>query len=276
MDSNTRSALLQLSDIVQSFHASFRGDTRVQGDPISDSLSKTFRLKLIPQKCQVFWKPRPLDQDAFKDVVSKVRDDRYEIPADLLPPPEGKSFEIYDAYHRSKSTHADIFSYASDGIFHSDDFCNTETGQCEFLCLEDFYVYHQIFVESIFVFCSPPRPHITVISIQPQQGPPDNLVLTELFTLIYWGMHFARRVKQHGSLPIRVVSICDTKARFLSANLTPEYLRYIATEKSDKEGLPVKLDISIGAYYEMSKDEEVVPFMRELVDIPVSRSVQDS
>ena len=66
----------------------------------------------------------------------------------------------------------------------------------------DFYVYHQIFVESIFVFCSPPRPHITVISIQPQQGPPDNLVLTELFTLIYWGMHFARRVREHGSLPV--------------------------------------------------------------------------
>ena len=73
-----------------------------------------------------------------------------------------------------------------------------------------------------------------------------------------------------------MVSICNTKARFLSANLSPEYLRYIATEKPDKEGLPVKLDINIGAYYEMSKDEEVVRFMRELVDIPVSRSVQDS
>ena len=73
-----------------------------------------------------------------------------------------------------------------------------------------------------------------------------------------------------------MVSICGTKARFLSANLSPEYLRYIATEKPDKEGLPGKLDINIGAYYEMSKDEEVVQFIRELVDIPVSRSVQDS
>ena len=136
MDINTRSGLLQLSDVVQSFHASFRGDTRVQGDPIPDSLANTFQLTLIPQKCQVFWKPRPLNQDAFNDMVSKVRDERYELPADLLPPPVGKSFEIYDAYHRSKSTHADIFSYASDGIFHSDDFCDTETGQCEFICLE--------------------------------------------------------------------------------------------------------------------------------------------
>ena len=136
MDTSTRSGLLQLSDLVRSFHASFRDETRVQGDPISDSLSNTFRLTLIPQKCQVFWKPRPLKQDAFSDTVSKVRDERYELPADFLPPPVEKSFEIYDAYDRSRSTHADILTYVSNGMFHSDDFCNTETGQCEFLCFE--------------------------------------------------------------------------------------------------------------------------------------------
>ena len=136
MDTNTRSGLLQLSDLVRSFDASFGDNTRVQGDPISDSLSNTFRLTLIPQNGQVFWKPRPLNQDAFSDMVSKVRDKRYKLPAYLLLPPVGKSFEIDEAYHRSRSTRADIFSYVSNGIFQSDDFCDTETGQCEFLCLE--------------------------------------------------------------------------------------------------------------------------------------------
>ena len=68
---------------------------------------------------------------------------------------------------------------------------------------------------------------------------------------------------------MRVVSICDTEARFLSANFSRALLKILATRRDDGIGLPVTIDLEIGPYYEMSQKEDFLRFMRKLVDIPV-------
>ena len=158
----------------------------------------------------------------------------------------------------------------------------------------NYYINGSVFVESRFIFCTPPNPHVTIISVQPQQGPHDKLVLAELFTVIYWACRYARRGKRFTSLPvsvehhqdlrqklmcrysqIRLVSICDTKARFLSANFSHAYLRCLANIPA-VQGLPVAMDVNIGPYYEMEKKEDFQRFMRQLVDVPISPPVYGS
>ena len=51
--------------------------------------------------------------------------------------------------------------------------------------LREYCIHDEMYLESGFNFCTPFKPHVTIISIQPQQGPPNKLVLTELYTLMY-------------------------------------------------------------------------------------------
>lgn len=72
------------------------------------------------------------------------------------------------------------------------------------------------------------------------------------------------------------MSICDTKARVLSANFSYEFLKYLATRKDDGKGLPMTVDVDIGPYFDMSQKEAVVRFMRKIADVPISPPVYDS
>ena len=71
------------------------------------------------------------------------------------------------------------------------------------------------------------------------------------------------------------MSICETKARVLSANFSHGFLKYLATRRDDGEGLPMTMDVDVGPYFEMSEKEEVVRFMRKIVDVPVSPPAYD-
>ena len=72
------------------------------------------------------------------------------------------------------------------------------------------------------------------------------------------------------------MSICDTKARVLSADVSHGFLKYLATRKDDGKGLPMTMDLDIGAYYDMSEKEEFLRFMRKIVDVPISPPVYRS
>ena len=74
---------------------------------------------------------------------------------------------------------------------------------------------------------------------------------------------------------IRLVSICDTKARFLSANFSHGYLRCLANIPAIQD-LPVTMDVKVGPYYEMETKEGFLRFMRQLVDVPISAPVYGS
>lgn len=74
---------------------------------------------------------------------------------------------------------------------------------------------------------------------------------------------------------IRVVSICENKARFLLANFSQGYLRYLARIKAIK-GLPVTADINVGPYYDIDKLEDFRQFMRKLADVPICPPVYGS
>ena len=66
-------------------------------------------------------------------------------------------------------------------------------------------VFLRIGLESRLVFCSPPSPNVTIISVQPQESPPNELVLTELFTLVYWAFRLARRGITFTTLPVSLM-----------------------------------------------------------------------
>ena len=57
-------------------------------------------------------------------------------------------------------------------------------------------------LECQFVFASPSIPNVTIISIQPQQGPPGELVIIELWILLYWALRLAKRVNGYTSFPV--------------------------------------------------------------------------
>lgn len=131
MSPDVKKGLIQLSDQFLSFYNSFDHDTRVQSDPVSDSLAETLGLNLNPP--QVSWKPRPLKHDAFNIVVSNLGE---QFPTPTEPSSVKACSEIYDAYPGSKMTYAAIRECVNDGMFHSEDFFNTETDQYDFLRLE--------------------------------------------------------------------------------------------------------------------------------------------
>ena len=72
------------------------------------------------------------------------------------------------------------------------------------------------------------------------------------------------------------MSICDNKARILSANFSHGFLKYLATRRDDGKGLPMTIDLEIGAYFNMSDKQEFLRFMREIVDVPISPPVYGS
>lgn len=69
----------------------------------------------------------------------------------------------------------------------------------------EYCIYGSLYLESCFIYCTPPNPHVTIITIQPQRGRPGRLVLTELYTLMYWARRYAKRGKKFTSLPVSVV-----------------------------------------------------------------------
>ena len=73
-----------------------------------------------------------------------------------------------------------------------------------------------------------------------------------------------------------MVSICDTKARVLSADFSHGFLKYLATRKDDGKGLSTTLDVDIGPYFEMSQKEELLRFMRKIVDVPIPPPMYNS
>ena len=129
MSPDIKNGLSQLSNLFQSFSDSFGDDTRVHGEPVPDSLASTLGLSLYPS--QYFWKPRPLKQDAFVNVVNDLGD---RLPKH--PQPSKGCFEIDYAYFGSKSSLAAITECIRDSMFRSDDFRDNETRKREFLELE--------------------------------------------------------------------------------------------------------------------------------------------
>ena len=62
-----------------------------------------------------------------------------------------------------------------------------------------------MYLETGFTFGTPFKSHVTIITIQPQQGPPDILVLTDLYTVMYWACRYAWRGKKISALPVSAV-----------------------------------------------------------------------
>ena len=52
------------------------------------------------------------------------------------------------------------------------------------------------------VLITPGMPHLTVLSIHPQQGPPNQLTLTEYWSIAYWGLRLFPRIKNTIELPV--------------------------------------------------------------------------
>ena len=71
------------------------------------------------------------------------------------------------------------------------------------------------------------------------------------------------------------MSICDTKARVLSADFSHGFLKYLAIRRDDGKGLPETMDVDIGPYFVMSQKEELLRFMGKIADVPVSPPVYD-
>ena len=67
---------------------------------------------------------------------------------------------------------------------------------------------------------------------------------------------------------VRVVSICDTKARFLSANFSRGFVKRLERKPVGPDE-SVTADIEIGSYYEVSHEDEFLQFLKQLVDIPI-------
>ena len=45
-------------------------------------------------------------------------------------------------------------------------------------------------------------PNLTVISVHPQQGPPNELSITEFWTLLYWALRLYTRAKSGSDMPV--------------------------------------------------------------------------
>ncbi len=71
---------------------------------------------------------------------------------------------------------------------------------------------------------------------------------------------------------IRVVSICDTKARFLSANFSHGYFKRVPMREDEIGEEPTIMEVNIGRYYDMHEKEEFLQFMKQLIDVPNSPS----
>ena len=128
------------------------------------------------------------------------------------------------------------------------------------------------------VLVTPGMPHLTVLSMQPQQGPPNQLTITEFWSLIYWALCFFPRVKNTVDIPVsrqndgipfskheadksgaqvRLISICDMQARIVSARFSREYLRFVGLRLFPRDGHRVCGDVAVEDYQDLSgKDKE--------------------
>ena len=68
---------------------------------------------------------------------------------------------------------------------------------------------------------------------------------------------------------MRLFSICETKARILSARFSVGYLRGYSARSGDPKGFPVEAEVEIGAYYEMYKADQCMKVMEHLLGRPI-------
>lgn len=139
-------------------------------------------------------------------------------------------------------------------------------------------------MESRLVFSSPGHPHITILSIQPQQASSQKeLLCTEFWTLFYWAHKLARRALHTTDrclpvslnrwvlnlwstnttcLKMRLVSLCGYEARVVSAVFSLGYPRPIIKDQS------VECRIHIARYRDLSIRQHLEDLMEELVATP--------
>lgn len=66
-----------------------------------------------------------------------------------------------------------------------------------------------------------------------------------------------------------MVSICNTKARVISADFSYGYLKCIASAEKEAKGQPVSCQIEVGEYYDLADREDLVELTKELAWIPI-------
>ncbi|CAD6586671.1 MAG: hypothetical protein ASARMPREDX12_002484 [Alectoria sarmentosa] len=170
---------------------------------------------------------------------------------------------IEDAAIPSSEYNRSLQHLVKDGLIYNDAMRNS-SGDDLFQGLQVGYLWSRIYMETRLVFISPGHPHITILSIQPQRAVSrKELLCTEFWMLYYWAQKLARRALHTTShcLPMRMVSLCGYEARVVSAVFSLGYPRSIANR-------PVKCQIHIAEYRNLSVRQQVQDLMEELVATP--------
>ena len=135
---------------------------------------------------------------------------------------------------------------------------------------------------------------MSILSIHPYQATASNKLLrTELFMLIYWAKRYATRVELPDDLPvsaqtdpllndpclrsqIRLLSICDNRARFVYAAFSCSYLMALFRTSHDIKRHPVapppSCRIHIEKYRELTNKADLKAVIQELADEPIGTS----
>ena len=128
-------------------------------------------------------------------------------------------------------------------------------------------------------------PHVTILSIQPQQASTKTLMYTEFWTLYYWAVRLCSRVKynfdktlpvslsSHKSTPmhtntpnqIRLISLCDRRARVITAVFSSGYIRCIGTKSGDPKTEDVSCKVHVGDYYDFREPTSCLGFAEEMI-----------
>lgn len=132
-------------------------------------------------------------------------------------------------------------------------------------------IWDDLHVETGLKFGSCGYPHITILSIQPQQASGNELMYSEFWTLYCCAVRLCLRVKNAviKTLPIRLVSLCDRRARVVSAVFSSGYIRCLTYRSADPKGEDVSCKVHIGDYYDFRESASVLSFANEMVAQPI-------
>ena len=175
-----------------------------------------------PERLRLLWQPPPYPPDieqAFPDFSEYINDyleDFDDLPTEGIPPPwiaHRRSCDVYHALagiihetllHNPESDLDRPIPYtAFECVAPSTGLCHTMLNtSLSGVPLDASYMYWCC----RSVYFTPNTPNMTVISIHPQQGPPNQLTLTELWTLLYFGLRFSRRVKNMSYMAVSRLS----------------------------------------------------------------------
>ncbi len=70
-------------------------------------------------------------------------------------------------------------------------------------------------------------------------------------------------------MQVRLISICHTKARIVSANFSDEYLRFTGMRLAPREGKRVRCDVSVEDYQDLLDRGSFLYMVQRIAEVAV-------